>query len=88
MFWNVVKKFLLCHFSKESNVKLKEVYANIYTVDDIIDLIMSVVLLLFIGCVLVQIYHTGILYTSMRAYFIYIVIAVKFLFFFGVSFSC
>ena len=79
MFWSVVKKLLVCYFSKENNVKLKEAYANIYTVDDIMDLIMSVVLLLFIVCVLAQIYQTGILYMSIRACFIYIVIAFKFL---------
>lgn len=73
----IIREITVRVFEGESNSKLRIIYANIYTIDDIVELFASIISLVFMIAVFVQMYKTQNLFVSNKSCMIYAVIAIK-----------
>ena len=73
----IVRKKLVYIYQEETEIKLRSIYANIYTLDDIFDLICSLFVLVFMLSVFIQMYNTEIMFITFKACVIYVVVTFK-----------
>ena len=73
----VIRKLFLYFYRMESDARFIQIYTILYTIDDILDLIAAASSFLFIVSVFLQIYNTGILFTSNSATVVYTWIAIR-----------
>ena len=73
----IIRKAVVRIFQEKSNSELRIIYSNIYTVDDVVELGNSILVLLCIITVFIQFYKTHILFLSMKSGLIYGIILVK-----------
>lgn len=73
----IVKEVGVRIFQEKTDNKLRLIYATIYTIHDLVDLVGSIVLLFFITAVFIQVYKTRIMYVSFGACCIYVVIGFR-----------
>ncbi len=71
------KKCILHIFKDQPEEKLYNKYAIIYSIDDVIDLLSSIVICSFMVSVFIQIYKTGVFFSSIGAIFIYVIVVVE-----------
>ena len=59
------------------NNTFKNVFSNLYTIEDTLDFVASVFSVVFMFCVMVQFYKTSQFFTTKNAYFLYIFFGLK-----------
>lgn len=75
--FHIVREKLVHIYQEETELKLRNIYVNIYTVGDILDLICSLIVLVFMLSVFIQMYNTEIMFISFKACSIYVVVIFK-----------
>lgn len=73
----VLRKILLRFSGKMDNNTFKNVFSNLYTIEDTLDFVASVFSVVFMFCVMVQFYKTSQFFTTKNAYFLYIFFGFK-----------
>lgn len=79
----IIRKIIVCAYQEKTENQIRQVYSFIYTIEDIVDLISSVLTFVFIFAVFLQMYKTGKAFLSWISGCVYIMIAVRFLSFIG-----
>lgn len=93
-FWSLIVYLLVCIvrktivrlFQEKNETLLRNVYAIVYTIDDLIDLIVAGASLVFVIAVFIQVYKDGTILLSFYALCIYVAILIRFLSFLGCRF--
>lgn len=71
------RKVIVWICAEQGIVKMRNIYANIYTVNNIVELINSLLILLAVMTIFIQYYKTGILFLTGKSIVIYGVVLVK-----------
>uniref|UniRef100_UPI00405600C9 hypothetical protein n=1 Tax=Acetatifactor sp. TaxID=1872090 RepID=UPI00405600C9 len=93
-FWSLVVYLLVCVvrktivrlFQEKNETLLRNVYAIVYTIDDLIDLIVAGASLVFMIAVFIQVYKDGTILLSFCTVCIYVAISIRFFSFLGCRF--
>ena len=72
--------FIKDRFKAANNSKFRQVWICVHTIDDTIDLLTSITSFIFVSTVFIQQYKTGEILITGGVQFIYLLIAVRFLF--------
>lgn len=75
----IIRKILFSVFSRKSKSEPYNMYALLYTVDNIVDTFSAIFCLLFICAVFIQFYKTQVVFLSSSALMIYIIISIRFI---------
>ena len=82
----IVRKIIVRLFQEKNDAFLRNAYAIVYTIDDLVDLITAVTSLVFIIAVFVQVYQSGTIFMSFYAIYVYGLILFRFFAFLGYRF--
>lgn len=72
-----VTKEVMRKYHTNKNSDLQRVYTQLFTIGDIVDIISSLFIFVFVLAVFLQLYHTGIMYINWKASVVYCWVAVR-----------
>lgn len=82
----IVRKIIVRLFQEKNDASLRKAYAIVYTIDDLVDLVVAGTSLVFIIAVFVQVYQSGTMFMSFYATCVYGVILFRVFAFLGYRF--
>lgn len=82
----VIKKIFVFISRKTSKNTQRDLYLAVHTIDDIVDLIVSIIVFAFMFTIFIQVYKTGVLFSCSYALFIYAIVSIRFISFLGSRF--
>lgn len=75
--FKIFKIAIIRYYQEKANSELRMIYARVYTIEDILDLLCAILCLFFMLSVFIQIYYAKILFISYKACLVYVLILSK-----------